>query len=141
MEAPKIIILEGISGCGKSTLHHLVSELSNYKDLVISRHTPSCWVYNMLYERRWVDYGDIERWTQYKTDVHVVWLCTEPNIARERKKAIEDDDKIECLESAHDLYDEYFRRWTFYSNVHVILNSYISIEETVKQIQEAIYGS
>ena len=137
---PKIVILEGISGCGKSALLHRVNELSNYRDSVVMRFTPSSWVYNDLYHRPIIDYSLIEHGIQAGAEVHVVWLRVDPQEALRRKEAKGDLELIEDLALADRIFEHYFRKITIFENVHEIITMGMSIAETVEEIRQAVYG-
>ena len=141
----KLIILEGISGCGKSTLIHPVNALSNYRDLVIMRFTPSNWVYNALYHRPFESYEYLNGELQKTLDVHVAWLKVEASIAKERQqeKSHTPGKQVEVkeyLDRAAKLFDYYFNKVTVFLNVHQIQTELRSVEETVEEIREKVYG-
>jgi thymidylate kinase len=138
LDKPKIVILEGISGCGKSTLHHRVTQLVDYRDLLIERFTPSCWVYNKLYGRPVYDYESINEDLMVHHDVHVVWLICKPEIAY-RRCIQKNDDLIEDLKKANFLFEQYFTD-TNLGPIHVVRTDDRSVDETVKVIGERVYG-
>lgn len=134
-----VIILEGISGCGKSTLLHPINELTNYRDPVVPRFTPTMWVYNKLYNRPEISYEYVNHGLQKWCDLHVVWLRVNPDIAKLRQ--IEKRDPItEDLHRADELFEEYFSTITIIRNVHRVATDALSIEESVALIDKKVYG-
>lgn len=135
---PKMVVLDGISGCGKSTLNHPVCQLSNYRDVVPLRFTPSCWVYNKLYGRPEVYYEDMNRAYQSQFELHVVWLRCDPEIALTRQIQ-KKDPMIEDLERAAELFLEYFQSVTALKNVHHVYTDSASIPQAVELIRRKVY--
>lgn len=135
----KLVILEGISGCGKSTLIHPVGTLSNYRDTVVARFTPSTWVYNTLYNRERMNYEGINEALQTKVETHVVWLSVYPPIALRRQK-VKQDERTENLEEAHHLFQHYFKYVTVFERVHIVSSWGRQVEDTLEEIRRKVYG-
>ena len=135
---PRVIILEGISGSGKSTFHHAVGQLSGYRDSVISRFTPSMWVYNKVYGREEVDYESINQALEQDHEVHVIWLIVDVEEALRRKVAKGDLDKLEDMEAAHLAYEEYFDRVTVLRHVYWIDTTGRTEDDVLIEIARAL---
>jgi len=134
----RIIILEGISGAGKSTLVHPISALSNFADPIMHRWTPSCWVYNLLYNRPRVDYEPMNRKLQLIADVWVIWLRCAPELAYERQRA-KGDPLTEDLEAASEFFDWYFHTETSFGQVYTLDTGVKAPEECVTELRERLY--
>lgn len=139
MHRPKIIILEGVSGCGKSALLHPVNEFSNYLDVVTMRFTPSMWVYNKVFKRETVDYESMNLDLQKDHDVHTVWLQVDPDEAYRRKRAKNDNDRIEKIAVANYWYEQYFNGVTTLKKVHQIDTTGRTEEAVLREIGKMIY--
>lgn len=134
----RLIILEGISGCGKTTLLHPISELSGRRDPVIARFTPSCWVYNQLYERPRVDYEIFNRQLQNFSDVWVIWLRCHPVIAAQRQLD-KQDPVTEDLATASELFEWYFHTESSFKQVYTLDTGKLSVDQCVAQLKARLY--
>ena len=134
----KLLIFDGISGSGKSTLFHPIHRLSNYGDLHIHRFTPTNWVYDKLYNRREVDYEELNQNIQKIINTYVIWCKCSPEIAyaRQIKKK---DIMIEDLEKAIKLFDEYFSEISSFKNVICLNTDILTIDQCVELVRKKIY--
>ena len=140
MTVPMMVLLEGISGCGKSTLRHPLSELSDYRDMIFERYTPSMWVYNQVNQRPQYDYEWINLAAQDAGDVIAIWLRVDPVEALRRKQAKGDLDRIEDLVAADGWFEWYFDEVTSLTTVHRLDTTHMSPDVTLRTIADLIYG-
>lgn len=142
MPKPKMIVLEGISGSGKTSLLHPINALSNYRDPVLMRFTPSCWVYNKLYGRDEVDYEPLNQSIMAEHELHIVFLQCDPTVAY-RRQVQKKDKYTEDLHAAEQLFFQYFREVTSIpsNRIHSVKTDVPSQSEVVDWINARVYGA
>jgi len=135
----KMIIFEGISGSGKTTLFHPTHKLSNYRDVMLHRFTPTHWVQDKVNRRRVHDYEELNAGLQSIAEVFVIWCDVAPDIAMKRQIA-KKDPMIEDLRIARTLFYEYFTEVTSFKNILHVNTGTKDLETCVEEIKEFVYG-
>lgn len=134
----KLIIFEGVSGSGKSTLYARVRKLINHEALQVHRFTPTQWVYNVLYDRDWVNYEKLNTQLQEIMDVYVIWCDCSEDVAIQRQN-YKDDPVTEDLVEARVLFSYYFRYISTFKKV-LYLSTDEPVDKCMEQIKEFLYG-